>query len=118
MLVTGDFNCNPDTSTYQLYKDYGFKDCYLDTGNPDTDDAFTFHAFQGNDYDASQHHWIRRVDWILVHDSRDAISSKSCAVARDNQHPLYPSDPYPVVAELLLEAVQNEGRTVWVESGC
>ena len=43
-----------------------------------------------------------RVDLILTHAGATAFQTTSCTIVRDAQPPLYPSDHYPVVAELRL----------------
>ncbi len=110
ILITGDFNCNPGSPAYQRYTAWGCKDLYLAAGHVERDESYTFHAFQGSTYDASQHHFIRRVDWILAYSATDAFAVQQCFVARDHAHPLYPSDHYPVIADLVLEVPSSTPR--------
>ncbi|MBZ0287813.1 MAG: hypothetical protein K8I30_09380 [Anaerolineae bacterium] len=53
----------------------------------------TFHGFKGAQFEAD----YLRIDWILT---LGALQARSCVIARDEQPPLYPSDHYPIVAEL------------------
>ena len=103
ILITGDFNCNPGSPPYQCYITWGCTDLYLEAGNVERDENYTFHAFEGDSYDASHHHFIRRVDWILASSPTDALAVQQCFIVRDHAHPRYPSDHYPVIADLSLE---------------
>ena len=94
VIVTGDFNSEPGSPVYQLFLQHGFLDTFLSAGNEDSEDTFTFHRFKG------EGHPTVRMDWILTLDGVQRIRTWSCTIARDNRHPLYPSDHYPVVAEL------------------
>ncbi len=97
VIVTGDFNCKPGTPSYRTFLDAGFKDVYLETGNEDCEDCDTFHGFRGPDFPA-----IRlgdgpiRIDYILTR----GLEPRCCTVLRDAEPPLYPSDHYPLLAEL------------------
>jgi len=44
-----------------------------------------------------------RIDWILTLDGSSSIRTQNYLVARDQEPPVYPSDHYPVVADLMLE---------------
>lgn len=45
---------------------------------------------------------ICRCDWILTRDGACSFKVHSCEVLRDATPPIYPSDHYPVLAELTL----------------
>ncbi len=103
-VLTGDFNCNPGSAPYRIFMEHGFSDSFLAAGNRDGADS-TFHGFAGAGYDAlrwggTEPFW--RVDWILTRDGRRRVETTSCAIVRDAEPPAYPSDHYPVVADLLL----------------
>ncbi len=101
VVVTGDFNCTPGTPSYQAFMEAGFTDVYIATGNEDTEDADTFHGFRGSEFGK-----VRigpgpiRIDYILT----KGAEAKSCVVVRDAEPPLYPSDHYPVLAELTMDS--------------
>jgi endonuclease/exonuclease/phosphatase family metal-dependent hydrolase len=102
-VVTGDFNCRPGSPTYRNFVEGGFVDTYLAAGNEDTVDANTFHAFKGARYrDARPGFGPRRIDWILLKDPRRRIRAASHSIVRDHDEEsgAYPSDHYPVLAEL------------------
>jgi endonuclease/exonuclease/phosphatase family metal-dependent hydrolase len=105
VLVTGDFNCNPESSTYGIFMESGFTDTYLAGGNQDGK-ASTFHGYEGEHYSAFQYSGGRntfwRVDWILTRDGMQRIQTRSCTIVHDAEPPLYPSDHYPVVSELIV----------------
>ena len=43
-----------------------------------------------------------RVDWILTRDGTRHLHTSSSTIVRDAAPPLYPSDHYPVVSELVV----------------
>jgi len=97
VLLTGDFNCNPGSRTYEVFASAGFADAHRRAGNPPEN---TFHRFMGEGYRSGKE---GRIDWILVRDGgRARWEVLSCRVVRDCEPPLYPSDHYPVVADLAL----------------
>jgi len=105
VLVTGDFNCNPESSTYGIFMERGFTDTYLAGGNMDGK-ASTFHGYEGEHYSAFHYSGGRntfwRVDWILTRDGMQRMQTSSCTIVHDAEPPLYPSDHYPVVSEVIL----------------
>ena len=103
VVVTGDFNCRPGNRVYRNFVRGDFGDTYLATGNEDTVDAYTFHAFKGEQYtEARPGLGPRRIDWILIKDPRLRIRAVSHSIVRDHDEAsgAYPSDHFPVLAEL------------------
>jgi endonuclease/exonuclease/phosphatase family metal-dependent hydrolase len=103
VVVTGDFNCRPGTPVYRNFARAGFVDTYLAAGKEDRRDANTFHAFEGTRYrEARPGLGPRRIDWILLKDPRRRIRVGSHLILRDHEEGsgVYPSDHYPVLAEL------------------
>lgn len=101
-LVTGDFNCNPGFKTYDLYKAARYSDAHLRAGNAREN---TFHRFLGRDFTPKRPDSEARLDWILLRGgSRAAWEVESCTVVRDEEPLVYPSDHYPVLADLVLSA--------------
>jgi endonuclease/exonuclease/phosphatase family metal-dependent hydrolase len=101
-ILAGDFNCNPDSLPHRTLRAAGFRDTYREAGNVDGA-VSSFHGYEGGAYDArrwggADPYW--RVDWILVRDGSGRVEAATCAVARDAEPPVYPSDHYPVIAEL------------------
>jgi endonuclease/exonuclease/phosphatase family metal-dependent hydrolase len=112
LIVTGDFNCRPRSPTYLNFIEGGFVDVYLAAGNEEGEDANTFHAFKGSRYrDAHPDRGPRRIDWILLKDPDRRMDVKSCSIVRDNDESsgVYPSDHYPVLAELV-PAGRSQGK--------
>jgi len=114
-VVVGDFNCSrwrpqndlgsKEQSTNEPYCyliKQGFIDCFLAAGNIDSLSSNTFHGFMGEDYMPWRHHMLWRADWILLQPSHEPVRVQSCSIVRDGEPPLYPSDYYPVVADLVL----------------
>ena len=101
VVVTGDFNCRPGTPTYHNFVDGGFVDTFFVAGHADGGSAHTFHAFKGALYrDARPGLGPRRIDWILLRDPRGRLRPVSHSIARDHAGETYPSDHYPVLADL------------------
>lgn len=103
-VITGDFNCDPKSAAYSLYRENGFVDAYA--GQPDDT---TFHGFLGAAYDGREWGgaaWFWRVDWILAR----GLQVRSCQIVKDAQPPLYPSDHYPVIAELRIGKNSEHSR--------
>jgi endonuclease/exonuclease/phosphatase family metal-dependent hydrolase len=110
IILTGDFNARPDSATHGNLTRSGFVDTYLAAGNEEAQSANTFHAFQGEDYrDKHPARGPRRIDWILLNDPTGRLTTKSHSIIRDaeEQAGLYPSDHYPVVADLRLQVSGN-----------
>jgi endonuclease/exonuclease/phosphatase family metal-dependent hydrolase len=102
-VVTGDFNAAVDSPTYGLFEARGFLDAHVACGNDDDPGhSFTYHGFRGESFRGSDAP-RRRIDWILVRSSSAVPVPKrvsSCQIVRDAKPPVYPSDHYPVVAEI------------------
>src|SRR5215211_3800886 len=106
-IITGDFNSRPGNSTHRTFTESGFVDTYLAAGNEDGEDANTFHAFRGVSYrDAHPDRGPRRIDWILLKDSKERLHVKTHRIIRDVDEGsgLYPSDHYPILADLEFQA--------------
>ncbi len=104
-IVTGDFNCRPGNPTYQNFAEAGFVDTFLAADNEDAENANTFHAFEGARFrDAHPERGPRRLDWVLLKDPHHRLRVGSHRIVRDGDERsgLYPSDHYPVLAELAL----------------
>ncbi len=99
MVVTGDFNCLPDSPAYQVFQTAGFVDTYraLDGSSP----ANTYHGFLGPAYDPTPEN-SDRIDWILLRGWQGIAQLQSCEILRDGEPPIFPSDHYPVIADLNL----------------
>jgi len=110
-ILTGDFNSlpqlpremktDPDGVVHRTLMDNGFKDTYLAACGERLDAANTVHGFQGERFKGDRRTALR-FDWILTLNGSLPIRAKSCTIVRDAQPPLYPSDHYPVVADLLI----------------
>ena len=102
-IVTGDFNCKPGSAPYRVFLDGGFTDTFLAAGNEEGKDAYTFHAFKGSRFKPQDTDKpFGRIDWILVRDPGDHVKMRSHQIPRDadEEAGLYPSDHYPVFADL------------------
>ena len=103
VLVTGDFNCRPGTQTYRTFAEAGLSDTFPTSGNEDGAGANTFHAFKGSRYkDPRPNLGPRRIDRILLQDPARRLRLISHRILRDgdDNSGVYPSDHYPVLADL------------------
>jgi endonuclease/exonuclease/phosphatase family metal-dependent hydrolase len=104
-ILTGDFNCDahqdPARSdhNYRFLIDSGFVDTYLAAGANDSIESNTFHGFQGSEF-ADFGDWTGRIDWLLTLDGARQIQVQSAEIIRDHAALVYPSDHYPILAEL------------------
>lgn len=104
-IVTGDFNCRPGSAPYEVFTDEGFADTFLVAGNEETPDAYTFHAFKGSSFKPKDTDKpFGRIDWILIKDPENHVEVRSHQIIRDADEEAgrYPSDHYPVVADLYI----------------
>ncbi len=112
-IVLGDFNSNdpfpsptnhhPDLS-YQLFLEQSFQDTFLEAGNTDNKHTSTYHGFRGDEYIPAGDHMDRRIDWILMRGGRTPLRCTSTTILRDAEPPRYPSDHYPVLADVVIES--------------
>jgi endonuclease/exonuclease/phosphatase family metal-dependent hydrolase len=102
-ILTGDFNCNPDTQPHRILVEAGWVDTYHAAGHSDGQDS-TFHGYEGPAYSAARYsggaNTFWRIDWILTRDAVHRLETRSCTIVREHAVPLYPSDHYPVVATI------------------
>lgn len=92
-FVTADFNARPDSETHQVYMDSGYVDLYSAIGH---DEAHTMHSYQGEAFPYKD----ARIDWILLNDADNKLRVTACDIITDYEGTVYPSDHYPVVAQL------------------
>jgi endonuclease/exonuclease/phosphatase family metal-dependent hydrolase len=95
-IVTADFNAVPTSDAYQVFMLAGFTDSYTAAGK--SEPVITFHGFKGADFRYTD----LRIDWILTKDGARTFKALDCRVLTDEAQPVYPSDHYPVLAELEL----------------
>lgn len=89
VVLTGDFNTTPDSATWRLLTG-SLRDAYTQVKAKGPEK--TFHAFTGTP--------DRRIDGIFVRDAK----VRSVATLADHRGRLYPSDHFPVVADLEIGA--------------
>jgi endonuclease/exonuclease/phosphatase family metal-dependent hydrolase len=109
VVVTGDFNCLPQSLPYRSFVENGFEDTFLAAGNEDGEDARTYHAFKGLRYfllccgDRVRHgRKPCRIDWILLKNGQQCLRTETHEILRDcdAKPTIYPSDHYPILATL------------------
>ena len=115
VTLTGDFNCSaprvgesaagePGPDPYRLLIEGGFVDAYLAVRTKESGTANTFHRFQGEAFVPWNPQLSMRIDWIMTRDGRQRWRGGSCSILRKHRRPLYPSDHYPVLADLDLRS--------------
>jgi endonuclease/exonuclease/phosphatase family metal-dependent hydrolase len=98
IIITGDFNCDPHTAPYEIFCDAGYADSYLVAGSAEQPDN-TYHGFDGLQYQVKDGR-SERIDWILARH----LSIQHAEIVRDGEPPIYPSDHYPIIADLAFAA--------------
>lgn len=90
VIVTGDFNCGPESDAHSRLLDSSLNRPLSDAFErliSDETDAGTFNGFEG----------VRtgqRIDWIL---HTDDLAPVACEIIRDSRDRRYPSDHFPVM---------------------
>jgi endonuclease/exonuclease/phosphatase family metal-dependent hydrolase len=90
-VVLGDFNSEPGSATHCSWIEAGFVDSWSAAGHDDGA-VFTVHNFHGDPLTGET-----RIDWALV---GGPITVAEAWVDTANQNGRYPSDHFPVVADL------------------
>ena len=91
LIVTGDLNAGEDSPPLSRLRDGGLRDSFR-AAHPDAENVGTFHGFRGRVGG-------NKIDYVLV-DSRWQVTAAE--ILRDNEDGRYPSDHFPVFAELVL----------------
>ena len=107
IVVTGDFNAShylaPNavyTSTpHNLFTSEGFTDAFLHAHPNSPNPPYTFHDYEGREYKGDKYG-----SWLIDHILHRGFTQRSYAILRDAQtkEPKYPSDHYPIMAQLAL----------------
>ncbi|MCI8589996.1 MAG: endonuclease/exonuclease/phosphatase family protein [Clostridiales bacterium] len=92
-IITGDFNVTPHSIPYNIITQNGFIDARDGSGET----SYTFHAFDNPQENAAH----STIDYIFVNDK---CKVKYFKVITDKEQGRYPSDHYPVMAELSLHS--------------
>jgi len=101
VIVVGDFNAPPEglaetsDTVYHTFMVGGFQDTYRGAKPSNT-----VHGFRGGQFSQDD----LRLDWILTLNGSRAVQTRSCAIVRAAEPPLYPSDHYPVIADLTISS--------------
>lgn len=113
VIVTGDFNADPGSPVHRIFTESGFGDAHLLANNLL---ARTFHKFQGEEFVSPRPEREGRIDWVLVRDAAHmfSLAETHCQIVRDAAPPVYPSDHYPVVADISFEETANSARLTWI----
>ncbi|HYO09956.1 MAG TPA: endonuclease/exonuclease/phosphatase family protein [Tepidisphaeraceae bacterium] len=99
VIVTGDFNapdgCDPHRDLTAAAGEWRLTDAYRALHPQRAADQFTFHAFTGRSDRP------RVIDWIL---HSPHFQARAATIDRTNENGRYPSDHFPVTAELMWTA--------------
>lgn len=93
-IVIGDFNCAPGSPPYCVFMEAGYLDVHIEAGGQE---AGTFHAFTGEAQ-------LPRIDWVLLDPGACQVEFREAKIIRDAAPPVYPSDHFPLLVELELNA--------------
>ena len=94
-VIMGDFNDYPGSEVHRiLNKPLGpFADSWQELGKPEDQQSYTHHGFTGTPSKG-------RIDWVLV---TQEFTVLDVAVVRNHKAGRYPSDHFPLWADLQLE---------------
>ncbi len=103
-IITGDFNDDPGSPAYRVFTEAGFADAHVAANNSDDPlESYTNHGWRGYPFDRPDDR-PRRIDWIVTRDgASSSATTRTCTIVRDAAPPVYPSDHFPVVAEIEIE---------------
>ena len=97
-IATGDFNDVPGSVVYRTWGAAGFVDAHAAAGCSDeAAESYTNHGWRGWPF-AREDDSPQRIDWIMVR----GAEVRSCEIVRDGGPEVWPSDHFPVVAEIVL----------------
>lgn len=92
LVLTGDFNCDPDSETWRKLRDAGYRDAWsLKGGDP----GFT--SCQEPDLRNHESKLYDRIDWILCRELAD-VRAVACVGTRRGAGDMWPSDHAAVLA--------------------
>ena len=107
VFLTGDFNSPPETASsdsgetpYNVIRNFGFTDLFRSVHVQNGAKENTFHGFQGEQFGANKNLAALRIDWILMLSPSRSVTVESSAIIRTAAPPIYPSDHYPVIADV------------------
>ena len=100
VIATGDFNDVPGSVAYRTWGAAGFVDAHVAAGcSEEPLESYTNHGWQGYPF-RREDDTPQRIDWIMVRGAQ----VRSCEIVRDGGPFVWPSDHFPVVAEVTLTA--------------
>ncbi|WP_017304173.1 endonuclease/exonuclease/phosphatase family protein [Spirulina subsalsa] len=113
VILTGDFNSylqlpqagetlTSQDGVYETIGQAGFIDSYLVAGNKDRAGQHSVHNFLGAEYRVENSDLVHRIDWIWLQENQGKFAVKQCQILKDSEPPVYPSDHYPILAEVAL----------------
>lgn len=86
-------------NVYESFKAAGYADSFIAAGNEDDACVATAHDFMGRTELLKLNF---RIDWILTRGNGRTIRCHTCEIIEQAQPPLFPSDHYPVIADIEL----------------
>jgi len=118
-FLLGDFNCDCGTEPYRRCEEAGWMDSVARVEGPYRPGSFTFHKFQGPAFKPKRMNFDRCIDFIWLwpknqlgdRDGSNRTWDTSVKTDKrrfgpagpDDVNGVYPSDHYPVIADVLLE---------------
>lgn len=99
-ILLGDLNTRPGSTTYEIFTSR-FRDAFVISPNPRAADDITCHCFTGATKKSKFRSSFQWIDHVLVDEGITCIEAKRVLDALDVGKRLYPSDHFPVVADLV-----------------
>lgn len=101
ILLTGDFNASPNSKPHQILTTSGaFVDLWGVAKARINEGLGTFNGFRDPDGAGAEH----RIDWILA---KGNVAAEMIEILNFQKNGQYPSDHYPVIAQVRLHAGNN-----------
>lgn len=99
---SGDVPMAEGADPYDVLMDGGFVDTFLAADRRQDGPPNTFHGFEGDAFVPWDVRSTVRIDWILLRQRLHQLEVRSAAIVRDHEGSVYPSDHYPLHADLVL----------------
>ncbi len=99
-ILFGDLNIPPGSTTYGILRGR-FLDAFVDSPMPRGADEITCHCFTGATEKTRFRSSFQWIDHILMDKGITCIEAKRVLDSLDNEQRMYPSDHWPVIADLI-----------------
>jgi len=100
-ILTGDFNCIPDSDPYNGFA-AELQDTAVVASQPFAKNAVTFHNFKGGTKKKRFDRYTRRIDYIWINHGVRVLNTQAIYDTFGKKPVIYPSDHWPVISNIEL----------------